>query len=212
MKKCLSGFTLLEVLLAVSLVGLVGLSLMAVTGTSQRYLLQSMSITASQSEAAYALEHMRRHLQLANRIVPYDDAGNPLTGTPLTFNRIAFRYDHRSIAGGAATPGDVSDDPTPNNVNDDEWDYYGLDTQNNILYYRRDFIPGPFAGPGDPANPGFTGAEVIARGVSPPGAGLFTLGGTSQLTIDLVSQQAAGTENRQTRSTTVIRPRGIPTS
>ncbi len=68
---CRKGLTLLEVLLAAMLVGLVGVAFGGILATSQRYYIQTMNITAAQSEGSFALEHMRRRLLPADRLIRF---------------------------------------------------------------------------------------------------------------------------------------------
>lgn len=63
-----AGFTLMELLIAITLLGLVMGSFAYLYGTSQRFLIQSLNITSTQTEAAFALEHIRRNLQLATAV------------------------------------------------------------------------------------------------------------------------------------------------
>ena len=63
-----AGLTLLEVLLATVLVGLVGIAFAGLFATAQRYYIQTMNIASAQSEGSFALEHMRRKLIVATQL------------------------------------------------------------------------------------------------------------------------------------------------
>ena len=63
-----SGFTLLEVMVTALLLGMVGLSFAYLYTTAQRFTLQNMSVTATQTEASFSLEHIKRNLLLATAI------------------------------------------------------------------------------------------------------------------------------------------------
>ncbi len=68
------GLTLLEVVLAAALVGIVGLAFVALYPAANRYLLQSSEFATNQGEAGFAMEHMRRHLLRATGVL------NPTVG------------------------------------------------------------------------------------------------------------------------------------
>ncbi len=68
MKSNSRGLTLIELLMAAVLLSLVGLSFAALYGTAQRYLIKDTLAASVQGEAAYAMEHMRRHLMLADGV------------------------------------------------------------------------------------------------------------------------------------------------
>lgn len=71
------GFTLLEAIIAVTLLGLVGLSFGYLASLSQRLMIQSMGSSTAQGEAAFALEHIKRHLMRATAIVRPTVGENP---------------------------------------------------------------------------------------------------------------------------------------
>ncbi|MBI1952503.1 MAG: hypothetical protein HYS41_00045 [Candidatus Omnitrophica bacterium] len=66
------GLTLLEVLLATVLMGLVGVAFGNVLVTAQRYYIQTMNIASAQSEGAFAMEHMKRRLLPADRLILFN--------------------------------------------------------------------------------------------------------------------------------------------
>lgn len=70
------GFTLAELVIAISLLGIVGVSFAYLYTAAQRYMIQSVNFTATQTEASFALEHMKRYLTLASAIVQPPE-GNP---------------------------------------------------------------------------------------------------------------------------------------
>ena len=69
------GFTLLESVIVMSLLGVVGLSFAYLFTTAQRFMIQSMNFTSSQGDAAFALEHIKRYLMTATAVA------TPATGT-----------------------------------------------------------------------------------------------------------------------------------
>ena len=75
------GFTLMEAMIVVTLLGIVGLSFAALMVMSQRFMSQSVSFSNSQGDASFALEHIKRYVTLATAItVPAAGAsGNQLT-------------------------------------------------------------------------------------------------------------------------------------
>ncbi|MBI3333287.1 MAG: hypothetical protein HYZ93_04275 [Candidatus Omnitrophica bacterium] len=190
------GFTLLEVVIAAVLIGLVSLTFLAIFGTAQRYLIQGANQVSSQAEASFAVEQMRRRLLPANRVVRYTDT------------LLAFRFDPRPL--GTATPADFSDD---------QWAGYRLNDDGTL-----DFLPNVSLGAADPSQAAVSGAAAenppLARGVvtlqmrlpditvappqtSPPQPG--------RVSILLEAQQATGGDSRRTRLETVVNPRGILT-
>ena len=70
------GFTLLESIIVISLLGLVGLSFAYLYTTAQRFTIQSVNATSTQTDAAFALEHIKRHLTVATAVAI------PVVGTP----------------------------------------------------------------------------------------------------------------------------------
>jgi hypothetical protein len=173
--------------------GVVGLGLVAIIGSAHTFMLQSSGMATTQGEASYAHEHLKRYLSLSNQIIQYGAAGNPPVSTAF-----AIRYDHRSISGATATP---------LNTADDEWDYYGYDAANDILYYDQDFVPGASANPPEPGS--FAGMEVVARGVT---ALSFTLTSPAQMDVDMTVTKTAGTSTRTSRIKSSISPRGMVTN
>ncbi len=189
-----SGVTLMEVLLAAFLMGVVGLAVAAISTSTQMYLWQSTTMATTQGEASYGVEHIKRYLSMGSRVVLY------------SASRIAFRYDHGAISGGTATS---------LNTNDDNWDYYGWDPSNNTLVYRQAFVAGANPGATDPADPDVTGVvngaspTVIARGVT-----AFTLAQPSgaDIDVDLTALSTVGPTSRQSRVRSTVSPRGMSTN
>ncbi len=84
----LTGFTLLEAIIAVGLLGLVGVSFAYLFSMSHRLMIQSMNSSTSQGEAAFALEHIKRHLMVATAVATPVAPVPPATsasGPELTF-------------------------------------------------------------------------------------------------------------------------------
>ena len=184
MKK---GFTLIELLMAITLVGMVVLSFGALQGIAHSFFFQSAGMANAQGEASYGMLHIKRNLTRANRVI---------LSSP-TF--IFFRYDHRGIAAGTATPADL---------NDDEWDYYRLNE--TTLLYRNNFS-GAVPNGEIPALPVFgvgvdPNEEIIARGVT---ALAFTQVSPYEVDVDMTVQQQVGRQARSTRVRGSITPRGI---
>ena len=72
------GFTLLEAIIVVTLLGLVGLSFAFLSSMSQRFMIQSMNSSVSQGDAAFALEHIKRHVTAATAItMPAEGTSGP---------------------------------------------------------------------------------------------------------------------------------------
>ncbi len=59
---------MLESIIVISLLGLVGLSFAYLFSMSQRFMIQSMDSATSQGDAAFALEHIKRHLMVATAV------------------------------------------------------------------------------------------------------------------------------------------------
>ena len=197
MKRSRSGFTLVEIILSAGMVGLVALTFFTVYTMAQRYLLQSTLFTIGDSEATYALEHMKHKLTRANRVLIFP---SPTTATD--GNIIAFRYDHRT-------------DPaaTPNDVNDDQWDCYILDTGTNELKYKKDYKSGPVSGGGDPDEPTLAGTEVIVGNILAPGGSvpnIFQLiGGQATVRITLTIHPPSSQFGKDTTVVYEVSPRGV---
>ncbi len=68
MKRRPRGFTLLESVVGISLLALVGLSFAYLLTTSQRFLVQSTNAASSQTDASFAVEHIKRNLTTATNI------------------------------------------------------------------------------------------------------------------------------------------------
>ena len=77
------GFTLLELAVVMSLMGVVGLSFAHLYVNSHRYLAQGVLASAAQGEASYAVEHIKRYLLQAVNVT------RPLPGA--TSSELDFR-------------------------------------------------------------------------------------------------------------------------
>ncbi len=62
------GITLVELVVAASLIGLVGLSFAFLYFMANEQMVQNIDITTSQTEASFAVEHLRRHVVMATEI------------------------------------------------------------------------------------------------------------------------------------------------
>ncbi|MBI3616294.1 MAG: prepilin-type N-terminal cleavage/methylation domain-containing protein [Candidatus Omnitrophica bacterium] len=190
------GFSLLEILIAVILLGFVGIGFSGIYLTANRYLIQDTAILLSQGDAAFAADHIRRQVLRANRIVLFTDA------------KIAFRFD-------PSFPG------TPTDFSDDQWAGYRLN--GNLLVFAPAVSPttdtngdGSVNGMDDPIEADLDGAAAesppVAGGVQAPGGAvpaLFQLPTGTLLKVDLTVQKQAGGESRQTRLKTDVSPRGV---
>ena len=68
MKSAPRGFTLLEAVIVISLLGVVGVSFAYLLTTSQRFLVQSTNAASSQSDASFGIEHIKRHVLTARDV------------------------------------------------------------------------------------------------------------------------------------------------
>ncbi|MCM8794621.1 MAG: prepilin-type N-terminal cleavage/methylation domain-containing protein [Candidatus Omnitrophica bacterium] len=193
MKNSEQGLTLIEVMLSAVLIGVVGLALVSVTGSAHTFMMQTTGMATAQGEASFAQLHMKRNFAMANRFILWNA------------QEVSFRYDHRSITGGTATPMD----PT-----DDGWDYYGLRTSDNALVYKRDCgatADGNAGAGNDPgSSPGTGGTvEVVARNLT---SFSMTQVSPAQLRVDLTATRTVGTQTRSSRVVSTISPRGMVTN
>jgi len=108
MPKRSFAFTLLELLIAVGLVGLVVIGLATVERFSLHNVLSSNKRAKVQNELSYALEHMSKYVQLG-----IGDVFNP----PL-----------EQIVNGFRVRVDFNNPRTPHDLDDDNWVSYTLDT------------------------------------------------------------------------------------
>ena len=193
--------TLLEILLTTAMVALVGLTFAGIYITSQRFLIQSTIFSSSNSEATFAIEHMKRRIVRANRLYIYLPAAGEFVGT-----KLAIRYDHKT--GGAQTP---------NDVNDDEWDCYSLQGDSTLRYSNNFHGPQPPSGANQgrnpPPEPDMSGAEVIARNIIlSPDNDLFRLlnnGGIVVISFT-AHQQSSNQLFKDTKVIYRVNPRGVP--
>ena len=190
------GISLVEVLITAVLIGFLGLSFAAIYVTANRFFIQDSTIVLSQGDASFAVDHIRRKIMVANRLVRLTDA------------KVAFRYD----------PNPLTTTPTP--PGDYRWAGYRLNGTS------LEFVPNlGVAGTSTPTEAQLDAAASenppVARGVVAPGGAvqwgkdpapaIFTLEGGSGtlLLIDLTVQKVAGKENRETHLTSRVSPRGI---
>lgn len=186
------GVSLIEILITAVLVGFLGLSFAAIYITANRFFIQDSTIVLSQGDASFAVDHIRRKIMVANRMIR------------LTDGKVVFRLD-------PAFPG------TPTDFSDDQWAGYRLD--GDVLNFVPDV---GVAGTATPTEAQLDGAAAenppVARGIVPPGGAIqggtapaiFALEGGSStlLMIDLTVKKTAGKENRETRLKSRISPRG----
>ena len=88
-----AGFTLLESIIVISLLGIVGLSFAYLFSSSQRFMIQSVNFTSSQNDASFALEHVKRKLMVATGVA------EPATGA----NGNALQFAWQEIVAGVVT-------------------------------------------------------------------------------------------------------------
>ncbi len=180
------GITLIEILITAVLIGFLGLAFAAIFVTAHRYLLQDSTTILSQGDAAYAMDHMKRKIMVANRVVQFTNA------------KIAFRFDPNF-------PG------TPTDFSDDQWAGYRLN--GNLLEFMPNLGIAGTATPTE-ANLDAAAAEAppVARSVLSPGGSvpaIFQLPGSTLLMVDLTVEKVTGGETRQTHLKTNISPRGV---
>jgi len=184
---------MIEILITAVLIGFLGLSFAAIYITANRFLIQDSTIVLSQGDASFAVDHIRRQVMVANRLVW------------LTDRKVVFRYD-------PAFPG------TPTNFSDDWWAGYRLNS-GRLEFVPTLGVNGTAT----PTEADLDGAAAenppVARGVVAPGGAIqggtapaiFTLDGGSGtlLMIDLTVKKTAGKENRETRLKSRVSPRGV---
>ena len=98
LKKSLTyqkGITLVELLIAVTLLGLIAAAGTAIDFTSRMALIRGTKRVDVRGRASFAMEHMVRHIRFANKV-------SPTSGTGLTTIDL-WRDDDN-------TPGDITDD------------------------------------------------------------------------------------------------------
>lgn len=108
----IAGMTLLELVMAAALVGLVGTAFAGLYGTAMRFLLQETEMAMLQSEVGFAMEHIIRQSLPATDMVVRD-------------GRFYIRRDPGVITGGTQTQ----------ETDNDVWGMYELDTATSILKY-----------------------------------------------------------------------------
>ncbi len=83
-----SGVSLLELIIATAIVGIISLTVATIYTTANRYMLQDFNSSNVQGESSFALQHIKRFVQLATAIdngtLPVGGASNALqfTWTP----------------------------------------------------------------------------------------------------------------------------------
>ncbi len=191
-----SGVTLIELMLAATLIGTLGLAFASVYMAAHRYMVQGSAIVSSQSDNAYAMDHIKRRIFAANRVVGYADVYGD--------QRVAFRYDPNPLPG---TPGDFSDDV---------WAGYRVDwsaspSSNYDNTFR--FYSNIKTGETPPTAAEFDGTpnEVVARHVLatppavlivPPLPPIFVVLSPSLVKVDLYVKHTMGADQYETHLTT----------
>ena len=190
------GVSLLEILLVVILFGFLVISFTAIYLAANRYLIQDTAAGLAQGDAAFAVDHIKRKLIGANRLVQLADA------------EIVFRFEPNF-------PG------TPADFSNDQWAGYRLN--GNALEFVPDVNPstdtngdGSVDAGDDPIEANLNGAAAesppVARGVLAPGGSvpaLFARPSDTLLKVDLTVQKSTGGNSRQTRLKSAVSLRGV---
>lgn len=91
------GFTLMELLIAMTLVGVVGLSFAFLYTAAQRFLIQSINASDAQGEASFAVEHVKKRLLAATSITYPPVGSQPIDDltfvVPGVVGQNEYRYD-----------------------------------------------------------------------------------------------------------------------
>ena len=124
--RCRNGITLVELLIAVTLLGIIAAAGTAIDFTSRMALIRGTKRVDVRGKASFAMEHMVRHIRFANKISPtsgtattinlwIDDnntADNMADDTKLTYsfsaNRILFSDTDHGISNEVITDGVVN--------------------------------------------------------------------------------------------------------
>lgn len=148
LKKSLTyqkGITLIELLIAITLLGIIAAAGTAIDFTSRMALIRGTKRVDVRGRASFAMEHMVRHIRLANRV-------SPATGT---VTGIKLRRDYDSSGSPLNTPEDFIDYWV-------EYQYSPPTTTANTIQYRYSTVKSL-----DP--PGsWSSWETIAKGVLNP--------------------------------------------
>jgi len=91
------GVTLLEIMMATVLLGLIGIGVGALISSSTRHLIRTTSTTRAQNGISFALEHMKRHLIMATAHERFPVAG--------ALNRLEFDWMPGGFGGVTVTSG-----------------------------------------------------------------------------------------------------------
>lgn len=190
----IKGMTLLELLLAASLVGLVSLTFAAIYGSATRYFIQDVNLTSTQGEAGYIMQHIQRNVTAATRLVN-SDTGNPAPWA----GSVAFLVD-------TANPVVLPNDPT-----DDVWRAYRLNGA-NLLYIPNVGVASALS-PTETQVNAAPNQEIIARGVSPTGATpIFQITTAVNLSpllrVSLTTTQGTGANQKTSSISSSFSPRG----
>lgn len=151
------GFTLMELIIAISLLGIVLIAVASIDFASRRSLIAANRRARVQDWTRHAMEHMVRNIRLANRI-------NPTSGSGHTQIQLRMDYD----------PSKPTDDPesvlnTPGNFNDYwvEYQYSPPATPANTIQYRYSTIRSvDLPDPDEPDD--WSSWETIAKDVLDP--------------------------------------------
>lgn len=181
------GITLLELLIAISILVMIGVGAMGLHIASRRALASAARLAGVHDEARHAMEHMVRNIRLGNLIDSDANSATPLTPLPFNTNEIHVRMDWNP------TTSPSSPINSPANFDDDYEVWYRYDSNQIQVNYRSP----PWTAPGPGA---WSGWVPIAAGIVDPtvlSSPIFTIENDPAspifLTIDLTAAHDAST-------------------